>query len=181
MSSRSLRPQQPTASESQAHLEAVEHFADHLKQFSTCRDHVTRLERDIAKLALAAMAVSRKPSDGELIQADDGQQWHKAVALYDNVCICHRQALNAMEFAVVERFPSGSNEIWTKGRNAVEVLKAFIHDQRHALSIWVEDINAQVKGFLAEKYPGQNMDCVAETFMQRLDPAQYLNPRQNSI
>jgi len=55
------------------------------------------------------------------------------------------------EYAVVEHFPArGTNEIWNRGWNAVEVLKAFAQEQRQALQIWTEDMTAQVKGFLGE-------------------------------
>lgn len=66
---------------------------------------------------------------------------------------------------MVEQFPSGTNEIWTKGRNAIEVLKVFTQDQRQALQIWKEDLAAQVKNFLTEKYPGHDMDRVADAFI----------------
>jgi hypothetical protein len=114
---------------------------------------------------LAILADSRRPLEANPIVTDDGAQWRKGVELFDNVFVCYRQTTTGSEYAVVERFPSGTNEIWTKGRNAVDVLKAFIHDQRQALQIWREDMTAQVKEFLSEKYPGQDMSRVADAFV----------------
>src|SRR6185437_4825686 len=164
MSSRSL-DRRSTEIESQAHQEVLLHFADQLKQFPFTRDHVSRLERDIAKLALATMAAASKPAYREPVLADDGCLWCKNVGLFDDVFVCHRQTEKGLEFAVMERFPTGANEIWIKGRNAVEVLKAFTQDQQHALQIWTEDITTQLKKFLSEKYPGHDMSHVVEDFL----------------
>jgi len=153
--------------EYQARPQAVQHFADQLKQFPISREHVSRLERDIAKLALAAMAASSRRAHGEPILADDSFLWRKSAELFDNIFICHRNAEKGTEFAVIERFPSGANEIWTKGRNAVDVLKEFTREQQHALQIWTEDISAQINEFLAEKYPGHNLAHVAEDVLHQ--------------
>jgi hypothetical protein len=164
----------PTEIEDQAHGEAVQHFAEQLKQFPASRDAIKRLERDIAKIALAILATSRRPLEANPIVTDDGTQWRKGVELFDNVFVCYRQTTAGSEYAVVERFPSGANEIWNKGRNAVDVLKAFTHDQRQALQIWTEDITAQLKEFLAEKYPGHDLNRVAESFLRRFTDAETL-------
>src|SRR5665213_2904827 len=129
----------PSEIEDQAHTEATHHFADQLKQFPASRDAVKRLERDIAKTALAILAASRRPKEANPIVTDGGTLWRKGVELFDNVFVCYRQTTAGSEYAVVERFPSGANEIWNKGRNAVDVLKAFTHDQCQALQIWTED------------------------------------------
>jgi hypothetical protein len=180
MSSHSLR-RRDTEIENQAYLEAVQHFADQIKQLPAHRDNVSRLERDIAKLALATMAASGKPTYGEQVSADDGCLWRKSVELFDNVFVCHREVERGMEYAVIERFPSGANEIWIKGRNAVDVLKAFTHDQRQALEIWTEDMTAQLKEFLAQKFPGQDMTHVIEDFLGPFTQTELLNysQRQN--
>ena len=116
----------PTALEDQVYAEASQHFAEHLKQFPASREAVDRLERDIAKIGLAANMAASKPTLKEnFIQADDGAQWHKDVELMDNICLCHRPITGGAEYAVVEHFPArGTNEIWNRGWNAVEVLKA---------------------------------------------------------
>jgi hypothetical protein len=158
----------PTETEDKAHVEAVRHFAEHLKQFPASRDTVKHLEREAAKTALAVLAVAQRAPQGSPIPTDDGAQWRKSVDLFDTIFVCHRSTDSGMEYAVVEHFPTnGRNEIWNRGRNAMEVLKAFTHDQRQGLQIWTEDMAAQVKEFLTEKYPGQDMSRVADSFMHK--------------
>ena len=160
----------PTTLEDQAYAEAVQHFAEHLKQFPASREAVDRLERDIAKIGLAVNMAASKPTLKEnFIQADDGAQWHKDVELMENIFLCHRPITGGAEHAVVEHFPArGTNEIWQRGWNAVKVLKTFAQEQRQALQVWTEDMTAQVKEFLAEKFPGQDLSRVADGFMHRL-------------
>jgi hypothetical protein len=159
----------PTELEDKAHAEAVRHFADHLKQFPASREAVERLERDADKIALAANMVASKPTSKEnVIQADDGAQWHKSVDLMENIHLCHRPISYAAEYAVVEHFPTrGTNEILNRGWNATEVVRAFAQEQRQALEIWTGDMTAQVKEFLSEKFPGQNLSRVADAFIHK--------------
>jgi hypothetical protein len=42
-----------------------------------------------------------------------------------------------------------------------------MHDERKALQIWTEDMTAQVREFLTEKYPGQDMSRVADSFVHK--------------
>ena len=160
----------PTEVEDKAHVEAVRHFAEHLKQFPGSRDGLNHLERDLSQTALALnMAAARPSTQGNPILTDDSAQWHKGVDLFDNMFVCHRVTATEPEYAVVEHFPaSGRNEVWNSGRNAVEVLKAFTQDQRQALQVWTEDVTAQVKEFLAEKYPCQDLSRVTDAFIHRL-------------
>jgi len=159
----------PTELEDKAHAEAVRHFAEHLKQFPVSREAVERLERDVAKVTLAAnMAAARPTPHQNVIQADDGAQWHKGVDLMENIHLCHRPITGGAEYAVVEHFPArGTYEIWNRGWNAVEVLKGFTQEQRQALQVWTEDMNAQVQEFLAEKFPGQDLSRVADAFIHK--------------
>jgi hypothetical protein len=90
----------------------------------------------------------------------------------DNICLCHRPITGGAEYAVVEHFPArGTNEILNRGWNTTEVLKAFTQGLRQALQVWTEDVSAQVREFLAEKYPGQDMNRVADSFMHRFTRA----------
>src|SRR5208282_4899918 len=92
-----------TALEEQAYAEAREHFAEHLKQFLVSREAVERLERNIAKTALAANMAASKPTPKEnIIPVDGSGQWHKNVDLMDNICLCHRPITGGAEYAVVE-------------------------------------------------------------------------------
>lgn len=154
-----------TEIEGQAHSEALRHFAARLKEFPHNRELVKRLEQDIAKIALAAMAVSSKPANGIPVVADDGSQWFKSLDLFENVFVCHRGTPIGLEYAVGEQLSSGTTEMWAKGRNVVEVLKTFTHDQRRALQAWTEEMAAQVREFLALQYPGEDLKRVADTLM----------------
>jgi hypothetical protein len=147
------------------YAEAVHHFAQPLKQFPVNRDAVARLERDVAKIMLAANMAAAKPA-ASVIQTDDGASWHTAVDLMDNICLCHQPVTGGTEFAVVEHFPKrGTNEILNRGGNVGEVLKAFTQAQRQTLQLWTEDMTAQVKESLTENFPGQDMSRVADCFM----------------
>ena len=159
----------PTELEDKAHAEAVRHFAEHLKQFPVSREAVERLERDVAKIALAAnMAAARPTPQQNVIQADDGEQWRKDVDLMENIHFCHRPISYGAEYAVVEHFPArGTNEIWNRGWNASEVLKSFTQGQRQALQVWTDDLTAQVQEFLSEKFPGQDLSRVADSFIHK--------------
>jgi hypothetical protein len=67
---------------------------------------------------------------------------------------------------VVEHFPKrGTNGIWNRGANVGEVLKTFMQEQRQVLKVWSEDMTAQVKEFLAKKFPGHDMTRIADCFM----------------
>jgi hypothetical protein len=157
----------PTELEDNAHAEAVRHFAEHLKQFPASREAVERLEWDTDKIALAANRAASKPTPKEnIIQADDGKQWHKSVDLMENIHLCHRPISYGAEYAVVEHFAArGTNEILNRGWNAGEVLKAFTQGLRQTLQVWTEDVSAQVREFLSEKFPGQDLSRVADAFI----------------
>jgi hypothetical protein len=159
----------PTELEDKAHAEAVRHFAEHLKQFPASREAVERLERDADKIALAANQAAAKTTPKEnIIQADDGAQWHKSVDLMENIHFCHRPISHGAEYAVVEHFPArGANEILNRGWNAGEVLKSFTQGQRQALQVWTEDLSAQVREFLSEKFPGHDLSRVVDAFIHK--------------
>ncbi len=164
MSSR-LDDHRPTELEDKAHAEAIRHFGEQLKSFPISREAVERLERNLSIMALAANMAATKPGD-KTIQIDDGVQWHKSIELMDSISLCYRLISDGAEYAVIEHFPN-TNEVWNRGRNAVEVLRMFAREERRALEIWTEDVKAQVKELLAEKYPGQDMSRVADGFMHR--------------
>lgn len=164
---------QPTELEDKAHAETVQHFAESLKQLLASRETVDRLERDIAKISLAANMAAAKPTLTEnFIQADGGTQWHTDVELMENIYLCHCRVTGSAEYAVVEHFPArGINEIWNRGWNATEVVKTFTQQQRQTLQVWTEDVSAQAQQFLAENFPGQNLSRVADAFIHRFTHA----------
>jgi hypothetical protein len=159
----------PTELEDNAHAEAVRHFAEHLKQFPASREAVERLERDADKIALTANRAATKPTPKEnVIQADDGKQWHKNADLMEDIYFFHRPISYGAEYAVVEHFAArGANEILNRGWNAGDVLKAFTQGLRQTLQVWTEDVSAQVREFLSEKFPGQDLSRVADAFIHK--------------
>jgi hypothetical protein len=167
MSSRSLSNRQLTEIEGQAHSEAIRRFAEQVKAFSTTCEVVQRLEQDIAKIALAALTVANKPLQGSAVVTEDGLLWHKSLDICEGIYFCHRSTPHGMEYAVIEHLPAGSNVVWMKGRNAVEVLKAVAHERRRAMEAWTKETAAEVEEFLAEQYPGRDLSRVTETFMRR--------------
>jgi hypothetical protein len=179
MSASQFNDRRPTPLEEQAHAEVRTHFAEHLKQLPASQGAIKTLERNLSTIALTVnMAAARSsPSDSSL-RADDGSHWHKGAVLFDNIVACHQHTEAGVEYAVVEQFPNGRNEIWTQGRNAVEVLRNFAGEQKRALQIWTDDLAARVKEFLGEKYPGQDMSRVADGFMHRLAQSEHRAPQQ---
>ena len=155
----------------QAYTEAEYIFVEYLKQSPVSRKAVERIERNIVKLALAANRAALKPVEND-VQADDGAAWHRGVDLMDNIFLCHREIIGGTKFAVVEYFPAhDTNEIWNEGPDATQVLRVFVNEQRRALEFAMRDVATRVKDFLAEKYSGQEMSRMAESFLRRFSQA----------
>ena len=155
----------------QAYTEAEYIFVEYLKQSPVSRKTVERLERNIVKLALAANRAALKPGENA-IQADDGASWHRGVEMMDNIFLCHCEVMGGTKYAVVEYFPThDTNEIWNEGRDATQVLRVFVNEQRRALEFAMRDVATQVKDFLAEKYSGQELSRMAESFLRRFSHA----------
>jgi hypothetical protein len=177
--------ERPTPLQEQANTEAMQHFAEHLKQFKANCDALQNIERN---LAMTASDTSRAAlqSSGRIIQTDDGTQWQHAVDLTGITSVCHRHTASGSEFAIVECLPLKSVEmkdVLNSGHDAREVLQAFVHDQRQVLKVWKDDVNAQVKEHLAEKYQHQDMNIVAESFeikMARSISQTYVNAQSQS-
>jgi len=155
----------------QAYTEAEYIFVEYLKQSPVSHKAVERIERNIVKLALAANRAALKPAEND-VQADDGAAWHRGVDLLDNIFLCHRAIVGGTKYAVVEYFPAhDTNEIWNEGRDATQVLRVFVNEQRRALEFAMQDVATRVKDYLAEKYSGQEMSRMAESFLRRFSQA----------
>ena len=160
-----------TGLEEQACTEAGGIFAEYLKQIPVSREAVEALERNLLKLALAAKIAASKPPEN-VIHSDDGMHWHKGVDLMYNIFLCHRPITGGTEYAVVEHFPAhGTNEIWNRGWDAVQVLKIFAKEQRQALEFGTEDMVARTVEFLAEKYSGQDLSYLTDSLKQQFNDA----------
>jgi hypothetical protein len=166
-----------TTLEAQAYAEASEHFAQHLRQFSATLEAIKHLERDLAKIAVAANIVAARPPSGNALLTGDAQPWHKALGLMDNIHLCHRTDNGKAQYAIVEHLPeSGRNEVLFRGRNVIELLQQFGQEQRRALEIWPQEMSAPVSEFFAQKYPGQDLNRVTSTFMLRFTHPVILMP-----
>ena len=162
----------PSALEEQAYAAAKEQFAEHLTQFGLGRDAVNNLERNIAGVARSVIeAASGRRGQGDALLTDGGLKWNRCVDLFDNICVCHRPTGAGVEFAVVERWglkPAERCEVLVQGGDALELLRAFIANQREVLRLWIGDLSAQVNEKLAEKYPGEDLTRVADALVNRL-------------
>jgi hypothetical protein len=162
--------EKPTALQEQAYTEAREHFTGHLKQFKANCDAIHNIE---CNLSVSANDASRAAlqSSGHIIQTDDGTQWQHTVDLTKITSVCHRHTSAGLEFAVVECLPLKSGEmkdVLNSGQDASEVLQTFAHDQRQVLNLWKNDMTAQIREHLEEKYPHQDMSIVVESFEIKL-------------
>ena len=156
--------ERPTPLHEQANTEARQHFAEHLKQFKANCDAIHNIE---SNLSATANDASAQQSSGRVIQTDDGLQWQHAVNLTKITSVCNRLTSKGLEFAVVECLPLKSGEmkdVLTSGHDASKVLQTFARDQRQVLILWKNDVTAQIREYLEEKYPHQDMNIVVESF-----------------
>lgn len=158
--------ERPTALQEQAYTEARQHFAEYLKQFKANCDAIRNIESNLPATANDAFRAALQ-SSGRVIQTDDGTQWQHAVDLTKITSVCHRRTSGGLEFAVVECLPFKSGEmkdVLNSGHDASEVLQTFARDQRQVLNLWKNDVTAQIREHLEEKYPHQDMNIVVESF-----------------
>ena len=158
--------QRPTSLHEQANIEAIQHFAEPLKQFKANCDALHGIESNLAETANDVSRAALQ-SSGRIIQTDDGTQWQHAVDLTGITSVYHRRTAAGLEFAIVECLPLKSGqmkEVLNSGHDVREVLQAFTRDQRQVLNLWKDDVKAQVREHLEEKYPRQDMGIVVESF-----------------
>jgi hypothetical protein len=158
--------ERPTPLQEQANAEAMQHFAEHLKQFRAKCDAIQNIESNLPATVNDAFSAALQ-SSGHIITTDDGTQWQHAVDLTKITSVCHRHTSAGLKFAVVECLPLKSGElkdVLNSGHDVSEVLHAFARDQRQVLNLWKSDVTAQVREHLDEKYPRQDMSIVVESF-----------------
>jgi hypothetical protein len=164
--------EKPTMQQEQAAVEVKTTFAEHLSQFKTSCDAVQDIERNLRTIANEALKSALLSRDqGKIIQTDDGTQWQHDLDLSKISSLCHRRIAGKIEFAVVECLSLKSGEmkdVLNSGNNVREVLQVFTCDQRQVLLLWKDDVTAQVKEHLTKKYPGQDMNIVADSFEYKM-------------
>jgi hypothetical protein len=162
--------ERPTPLQEQAYTEARQHFAEQLKQFKANCDAFHKIEDNLSVTVNDVSRAARQAS-GPTIQTDDGTQWQHAVELTGITSVCHRHTPADLEFAVVECLPLKSGEmkdVLNRGNDALKLLQQFARDQRQVFKVWKDDLTAQVREHLVEKYPHQDMGIVAESFEIKL-------------
>jgi hypothetical protein len=168
--------QKPTMQQEQAAVEVKTAFAEHLNQFNASCDAIRDIEGHQSAIANEAFKSALLPSDqNRTIQTDDGTEWRHDLDLSKISSVCHRRVADQIEFAVVESLSlkpgMEMRDVLNHGDNVRKVLQDFIRDQRQVLRLWKGDMNAQIKEHLAEKYPGQDMSLVSDSFEYKLTQA----------
>jgi len=161
----------PTQLQEAAYAEAMRHLAEHLNQFKAECEGLQNLEYNLPTLGNEAFKAALLRTPGPVIQTDDGTEWRQDAELMKNFLICHRRTAAGLEFAVVESLPFKSGEIkeaLNTSHSVREVLNAFVHCQRQVLGVWKDDVTAQVREYVAEKYPHHDMAIVVESFEIKL-------------
>jgi len=157
--------QRPTELHEKANAEAMAVFAEHMSQFKGVCNVLRDIESNLSPIGNDALK-SALLSPGRVIQTD-GAEWQHDVDLSKITSVCHRRTAAGLEFAVVECLPLKSGElrsVLNSGHNVREVLREFMRDQRQVLNLWKDDVKAQVREHLDEKYPHQDMGIVVESF-----------------
>jgi hypothetical protein len=80
--------ERPTPLQEQVNAEAIQHFAEHLKQFKANCDALHNIEYNLPATANEAFRAALQ-SSGHIIQTDDGTQWQHAF-----VTVARRPAWN---------------------------------------------------------------------------------------
>lgn len=158
--------QKPTELHEKANADAMIVFAEHMNQFKGVCDVLRDIESNLPAIGNDAFKAALL-SPGCVIQTDDGKQWQHDLDLSKITSICHRRTAAGLEFAIVECLPLKSGEmksVLNSGHNVREVLQSFLRDQRQVLNLWKDDVKAQVREHLDEKYPHQDMGIVVESF-----------------
>ena len=158
--------QRPTELHEKANSDAMTDFAEHMSQFKGICYVLRDIESNLSAIGNNALK-SALLLPGRAIQTDDGAEWRHDVDLSKITSICHRRTAAGLEFAVVECLPLKFGElksVLNSGHNVREVLREFMRDQRQVLNLWKDDVKAQVREHLDEKYPHQDMGIVVESF-----------------
>ncbi|HEV2327704.1 MAG TPA: hypothetical protein VGY56_02825 [Verrucomicrobiae bacterium] len=165
--------EKPTMQQEQAAVDVKTAFAEHLSQFKMSCDAVQDIERNLTAIANEAFKSALLSRDqNKVIQTNDGTEWRHDLDLSKISSVCHRRVAGEIEFAIVETLPLKSGkemkEVLNSGHNVREVLKAFMGDQRQVLRLWKGDVSAKIGEHLTKKYPGQDMNIVAESFEYKM-------------
>ena len=145
-------------------------------EFSRVANALGEVEKSFAQFVDAASAPRNTESEsGEAA----GAKWDVIKPLLkvegSEMLWCKRHVQGAADYAIVERLDpesplaraQGACSLQMTGLDAQTLLRNFLHEQREALGLYSNDIVAEAQERIAEIYPGQNMDRVANAVEAR--------------
>lgn len=106
--------------------------------------------------------------------ASDRSPWEVCSSLmklnHNEVVLCKRIAEHGMEYAVIDQSPvasayakaTGPADILRTGDNPRQVLRDFLRSEHETLQLMVNDITANVRLVIAEKFPKQDLRRVVD-------------------
>jgi len=99
----------------------------------------------------------------------DRSPWEVCTSLMqlnrNEVLLCKRVCEHGLEYAVIDQSPvasayakaHGPLEVLRTGDNPRQVLRDFLHNERETLQLMVNDITANVRLLIAERFPKQDL------------------------
>lgn len=105
--------------------------------------------------------------------AGDRSPWEVCTSLMrlnqNEVVLCRRVCEHGLEYAVIDQSPvssihakvNGRSEVLRTGDNPRQVLRDFLRGERETLQLMVNDITANVRLVIAERFPKQDLRRVA--------------------
>jgi hypothetical protein len=171
------------ALERQGRQEIHSCFGHILANFAVRGHEIDMLCLRLASFASAAnLAVKKTQTAANEICDENGEQWFRNVELMPDFFLCHRPLIASAEFAVIEcTSDAGTNIIWYRHENALEVLQSFVRELRQTFLNDAEEVNANIKLFLAQKFPNQNLDYIAEAASDQITNSALQNSTDQNI
>jgi hypothetical protein len=101
--------ERPTPLQEQANAEAMQHFAEHLKQFKANCDAIHNIESNLPATVNDAFRAALQ-SSGHIIQTDDGTQWQHAVDLTKITSVLHNVGVLNVPVPILHRGIGGASK-----------------------------------------------------------------------
>ena len=146
------------------------------KNFSAMSKSLLNVESSLGPLAHGNASLN---GHSEQIETPNGLQWTLVAPLMSfsrgDIVLCKRDVVGGHEFAVVERLPADSALASAQGRFEVQhvgadphaLLRDFVNENRSTLQMYADDIVAQARETIEEKYPGCDMSRVLDAVSDR--------------
>ncbi|HUJ10481.1 MAG TPA: hypothetical protein VL171_10700 [Verrucomicrobiae bacterium] len=127
-------------------------------------------EVETAARSLGPLDSQTHDSNPELLDMADGRSpWEPCTSLMrlnqNEVLLCKRICEHGLEYAVIDHSPAGSSyarsrgpaDILHTGDNPRQVLREYLRSEREALQLMVNDMTANVRLLVAERFPHQDL------------------------